>query len=89
MVVTMMMVMVAAVVVVLVGVREDSSLCLRAFAGSLPSGRKRCKLHHLDGKAKREEGNHHPAHDAVNIGSAIFKHPAIFVAATCELDGEP
>jgi hypothetical protein len=67
-VVTMMMVMVvaavvaaaaAAMVVVLVGVREDSSLCLRAFAGSLPSGRKRRKLH-LDGKVKREEGNPPP-----------------------------
>lgn len=89
MVVTMMIVIVmAAVMVVLVGVRENSSLCLRAFAESLPSGRKRRKLHHLDGKVKREEGNHYPTHDAVNIGSAIFKHPAIF-AATCGLDGGP
>lgn len=84
--------MVVAAVMVLVDVWEDSSLYLRVFAGSLPSGRKRRKLHHLDGKVKREEGNHplhHPAQDAVNISSAIFKHPAIFVAAMYGLDGKP
>lgn len=52
-IVVVMMIMVVAAVVVLVGVPEDSSLCLRAFAGSLPSGRKRRKLH-LGGKVKRE-----------------------------------